>query len=68
MLSAAELEMSPDFLRAGEKVWMLFDRKIHCFDISFLCNEWGKTINEKFLMGEEKKDKVEDWEKYDKIK
>lgn len=39
VLSKAELEMSLDFLRAGEKVRMMFDRKICCFDINFLCNE-----------------------------
>lgn len=38
-MSAAELEMSLDFLRAGEKAIVLFDRKIHCFDISFLSNK-----------------------------
>lgn len=39
VLSKAELEIILDFLRAGEKERMLFDRKINCFDISFLCNE-----------------------------
>lgn len=53
-MSAAELEMSLDFLRAGEKARILFDRKIHLFDISLLSNEWGKTIHEKFLTGKEK--------------
>lgn len=31
--------MSLDFLRAGEKARILFDIKIHLFDISFLSNE-----------------------------
>ena len=38
-MSAAELEMNLDFLRAGEKARILFDRKIHCFDISFLADK-----------------------------
>lgn len=63
-MSAAELEMNLDILRAGEKAIILFDRKIHCFDVSFLSNKWGKTIHQKFLMGKEKKmEKVEEEEK-----
>jgi len=54
-MSTAELEMSLDFLRAGEKTRILFDRKIHYFDISFLSNEGGKTIHREFLMGKEKR-------------
>ena len=55
--------MNLDFLRAGEKARILFDRRIHCFDISFLSNERGRTIHQKFLMGKEKRQKVEEGEK-----
>lgn len=38
-MATAELQMSLDFLRAGEKTRIVFDRNIQCFDFGFLSNK-----------------------------
>lgn len=67
MLCTAELEMSLDFLRAGEKEECCLTEKIIVLTlVSFVMSE-GKQSIRNFLWVR-KKDKVEYWEKHNKIK